>query len=184
MCLWILKVVVRQPAYPDFVRVNTKLLPVVSRPPYFKLPSSKNPWWGYIEGSQQHHLYVILSPYWIKVTLNRSVDFKITLILKHAIEGLEIPVFTIFLRVILIGIPSSIRWPTSPNHIFSFSTVLPSILQDDMISRLSTRAPNKFEAAIDLYHNKIINHRLYMLSRVFNLTVCYPTGRKDKQLSR
>ena len=29
-----------------------------------------------------------------------------------------------------------------------------------------------------------LRYRLYMLSRVFDLTVCYPTGRKDKQLSR
>jgi len=31
---------------------------------------------------------------------------------------------------------------------------------------------------------QILCHRIYMLSRIFNLTQCYPTGREDNERSR
>lgn len=76
--LWIVKVVVRQPAPSSFEQQNTKQLSEVSLPPYFKstkifyIPLVWN-----VKSERQHHLSIVFQPL-------LPFSFKPTLILDNA----------------------------------------------------------------------------------------------------
>ena len=104
--LWIVKVVVRQPAPSSFEQQNTKQLSEISLSPYFK--STKifyKPLVWNVKPERQHHLSIVfqsLLPF----------GFKPTLILDNAIVVLDILFLANILRIILIGVPTSPQLPT------------------------------------------------------------------------